>query len=151
MQLSDYMRDNLIFLDLEAEDKKTALIKTVDLMKGSDALTNPEKFLQSVLERERLGSTAIGKGVALPHARTPHVNQIIIAMSRLKKGLDFGAEDGQPVKLIFLLGTPLKSVSEYLNVLARLSRTIKDDKFRKKLLKAETAVQVRSLFEEIEE
>jgi len=151
VRLSDYMRDSLIFLDLDAEEKTTAITKTVDLMKDTKAITDPEKFLNSVLERERLGSTAIGKGVALPHARTPHINQITIAISRLKNGIDFGAEDDEPVKLIFLLGTPLKSVSEYLNVLARLSRVIKDDKFRKKLLKAGTAVQVRSLFEEIEQ
>ncbi|MDZ7369595.1 MAG: PTS sugar transporter subunit IIA [candidate division KSB1 bacterium] len=150
MRIIDYMRHSLIFLDLEAANKEEAIIKTVELMKARGAVKNVQKFVDAVFERESLGSTAIGKGVALPHARTQEIDQITIAMTRLKKGVDFGAADGEPVNLIFLLGTPLKAVSEYLAVLAKLSRLIREDKTRKRLLKAKTLTDVETIFNEIE-
>lgn len=147
MRISDYIRNDLIYLDVEAGDKEEAIRKTVNLMKRTVTLSNAAKFLQEINQRESLGSTAIGRGVALPHARTQHVEQIIIAMTRLKEGVDFGAEDGKPVELIFTLGTPLKTVSEYLKVLANLSKLLRSDKIRKKLLKADTPLQVRQILE----
>ncbi len=150
MRIIDYMRHSLIFLDVEAADKREAISKTVELMKQKGAVKNAQKFIDAVFERESLGSTAIGKGVALPHARTQEIEQIAVAMTRLKKGVDFGAGDGEPVNLIFLLGTPLKAVGEYLAVLAKLSKMIRDDKTRKKLLKAKTIDDVEAVFNEVE-
>ena len=150
MRIVDYMRDSLIFLDIKTSDKKEAITKTVELMKQNGAVKNANKFLDAVFERESLGSTAIGKGMALPHARTENIDQITITFVRLKQGVDFGAADKQPVSLIFLLGTPLKAVSEYLSVLSKLSKILKEDKIRKSLLKAESAAQVRKIFEEAE-
>jgi len=151
LRISDYLRDSLIFLDVEAENKEKAIAKTVELMHQAQAITEPKKFLQDVMERERLGTTGIGKGVALPHARTQHVKQIVVAMTRLKKGIDFGADDKEPVRLIFLIGTPLKAVGEYLKVLAKLSKILRQDKVRKKILKAESAIEVRKILEDAEE
>ncbi|RPI03192.1 MAG: PTS sugar transporter subunit IIA [Calditrichaeota bacterium] len=150
MRIIDYMRQNLIFLDVDAADKGEAITKTVEMMKRMGAVNHVQKFVDAVFERESLGSTAIGKGMALPHARTQQIDQITIAMTRLKDGVDFSAADGQNVKLLFLLGTPLKAVGEYLSVLAKLSRILKEDTVRKKLLKAKTVVDVRHIFEEAE-
>ncbi len=144
------MRDSLIFLDIDASNKKEAITQTVELMKQSGAIKNANKFLDAVFERESLGSTAIGKGMALPHARTENIDQITITFVRLAEGVDFGASDKQPVNLIFLLGTPFKAVSEYLGVLSKLSKILKEDKVRKSLLKAQSAAQVRTIFEEAE-
>lgn len=144
------MRDDLIFLDVQAEDKADAISQTVKRMKQSGVLKNANKFLDAVFERENLGSTAIGKGMALPHARTENIDSITITVVRLAEGVEFGAADKQPVNLIFLLGTPLKTVSEYLGVLSKLSKILKEDKVRKKLLKADSAALVRSIFEEAE-
>jgi len=151
LRISDYLRDSLIFLDVEADSKDAAIAKTIELMSQSNVILDAGKFLQDVLEREKLGSTGIGKGVALPHARTAQVKQIIVAMTRLTKGVDFGSEDNEPVRLIFLIGTPLKAVGEYLKVLAKLSKILRQDKIRKKLLKAESAVEVRKILEDAEE
>jgi len=144
------MRDTLIFLDVEAKDKQEAIQKTIDMMQASGAISNGAKFYSAVMEREALGSTAIGKGLALPHARTQHVDEITIALTRLKPGIEFDAADGEPVELIFLLGTPLKVVGEYLSVLAKLSKIVKDDKTRKKILKAKSPVEIKSIFVEAE-
>ncbi|RLD13088.1 PTS sugar transporter subunit IIA [candidate division KSB1 bacterium] len=144
------MRDTLIFLDVDAKDKQEAIRRTIDMMQASGAISSGDKFYQAVMEREALGSTAIGKGLALPHARTQYVDEIIIALTRLKSGIAFDAADGEPVELIFLLGTPIKIVGEYLSVLAKLSKIVKDDKTRKKLLKAKSAVEIKSIFVEAE-
>jgi len=150
LRLANYLRDSLIFLDIEAKDKKDAIAKIVNLMHESKAISDPKKFLNEVNQRESLGSTGIGKGVALPHARTQNVKEIVIAVTRLKSEIEFNAEDGQPVQLIFLLGTPLKAVGEYLKVLARLSKLLHDDKVRKSLLKASSPVEVRKILEDAE-
>jgi len=150
LRIIDYMRDTLIFLDIEAKDKQDAIQKTIDMMQANGAITNGDKFYQAVMEREALGSTAIGKGLALPHARTQYVDEIIIAVTRLKTGIEFDATDGEPVELIFLLGTPLKVVGEYLSVLAKLSKIVKDDKTRKKILKAKSSIEIKSIFVEAE-
>ncbi|MBN1480070.1 PTS sugar transporter subunit IIA [candidate division KSB1 bacterium] len=150
MRVVDYMRDSLILLDMDALSKKEAITKTVNKMKESGAISNAGKFLEAVFERESLGSTAIGRGMALPHARTQHIENITIAMVRLKNGIDFDAADGQTVNLLFLLGTPLKTVGEYLSVLAKLSKILKNDKTRDKLLKAKSPSEVRTLLAEAE-
>jgi len=151
VRLIEYMRDSLIFLDIEADEKEQAIAQTVELMKKSDVITNAPKFLEDVLEREKLGCTSIGKGIALPHARTSHIDQIVIAMTRLKNGIDFDAADEEPVNLLFLLGTPLRAVGEYLNVLSRLSRILKDEKIHKRIMAAQSSAEIRTIFEQAEE
>jgi nitrogen PTS system EIIA component len=150
LRIVDYMRDSLIFLDVEAIDKRDAIQQTIEMMRDNDAITSGDKFFQAVMEREALGSTAIGKGLALPHARTQHIEAITIALTRLKSGIDFDAVDNEPVDLIFLLGTPLKAVGEYLTVLAKLSKILKEDSTRKKILNAKTAIEIKNIFIEAE-
>ena len=150
MRIVDYMRDSLIYLDVDAKDKREAIHKTIELMRENGVITSGDKFFQAVMEREALGSTAIGKGLALPHARTQYIDEITISLVRLSAGIDFDAVDGEPVDLIFLLGTPLKAVGEYLTVLAKLSKILKDDNTRKKILKAKSAVEIKNIFIEAE-
>ncbi|MBN1561175.1 PTS sugar transporter subunit IIA [candidate division KSB1 bacterium] len=150
MRVVDYMQNSLIILDVDARSQKEAITKIVTRMDEEGVVSNAAKFLEAVFERESLGSTAIGNGIALPHARTQHIDAITIAVVRLREGIDFGAADDQPVRLLFLLGTPLKAVSEYLSVLAKLSKILKDDKTRAKIFKAPTADAVRSIFEHAE-
>lgn len=150
MRVIDYMSDNLILLDIEVSSKKEAITKMVEALRVAGTVSDGAKFLDAVFERESLGSTAIGKGMALPHARTQHIDKITIMMARLKEGIDFGAADGQNVRLLFLLGTPLKAVSEYLAVLAKLSKILKNDKTREKILKATTPNEIRTILEEAE-
>ena len=151
MRIADYLRDSLIFLDIEADDKESAIAKIVDMMDKNKVLSDASVFLNEVYQRERLGSTGIGYGVALPHARTQNVTNIIISVTRLKEPIDFDSEDKKPVKLIFLLGTPLKAVGEYLKVLAKLSKLLRDDKIRNAILAANDPVSIRTVFENAED
>ena len=146
MKIADYLRDDLIFLDIDASDKEEAIVKTVQAMSDKGVLKDVTKFLKEVIDREALGSTAIGEGVAFPHARTQYVNGIVIAFSRLKNGVNFDAADNKPVRLIFLMGTPIQKVSEYLKVLAELSKQLRIERVRKTLLEASDPLQVGKAF-----
>jgi len=151
LRISDYLKDNQIFLDIEAASRDAAIAAVVNKMNDQNLLEDAAKFLQEVNEREKLGSTGIGKGVALPHARTKYVKAIVVTMARLKNGVDFHADDKQPVKLIFLLGTPLNAVGDYLKVLSKLSKILREDKVRKKLLKAGSAREIIDILKDVEE
>ncbi len=151
MRVADYLKGDLIFLDLEASDKNAAILKMVHRMKLADAIDDEAKFYKEVLEREKLGSTSIGNGVALPHARTENVSEIVVAMARLGEGIKYDNENTLPVRLIFLLGTPLKAVGEYLKLLARLSKILKDNATRKSLLEADSVTRVRQIFAKAED
>ena len=146
MKIADYLRDDLIFLDIDASDKEEAIVKTIQAMSDKGVLKDVTKFLKEVIDREALGSTAIGEGVAFPHARTQYVNGIVIAFSRLKNGVNFDAADNKPVRLIFLMGTPIQKVSEYLKVLAELSKQLRIERVRKTLLEASDPLQVGKAF-----
>jgi len=150
LRLLEYINKNAIFLDIEVHDKNEAISEIVESMAKAHLIQNAEEFKKEVYERERLGSTGIGKGIAIPHARTRAVNRLVIAFARLKEGVDFGAEDDDPVRLIFLLGTPVDTVGDYLKILAKLSRLLKEDLLRKRLLKAKTGKEVLELLEEAE-
>jgi PTS system nitrogen regulatory IIA component len=105
--------------------------------------------LVSVLEeREKLGSTAIGDGVAIPHGKLKGLNQLVASFGRSVKGVDFESIDGKPTYIFFLLVAPENTAGIHLKALARISRLLKDKKFRENLLKAKTA---NDLFEIIKE
>jgi fructose-specific phosphotransferase system IIA component len=142
MRLLDYLNENLIFLNLEVKDKNDALEKIVALMAQKKVIQQPHDFLAALLVRENLGSTAIGDGIALPHARLNDLNRITIVCACLKKGIDFEAEDQKPVNLIFLLGTPPAMATEYLMVLAKLSRLLKEKGLHDKLIKAGSPAEI---------
>jgi len=150
MRLLDYLDENLIFLNLEAKDKDDAFEKIVALMVQNQALQHPHDFLAALRHRESLGSTAIGEGIAMPHARLKDLKRIIIVCACLKKGIDFDAEDQKPVNLIFLLSTPLAMATEYLQVLAKLSRFLKEKDIPNKLLKAGSPAELIEIIDETE-
>ncbi|MBN1543774.1 PTS sugar transporter subunit IIA [candidate division KSB1 bacterium] len=141
----------MIVLEPEIESKETAIALLVEKMQKAGVVSDGKKMLHEVLERERLGSTSIGKGIALPHARTQLVDEIVIALMKLQKGVVFNDDDPEPVRLIFLLGTPITAVAEYLKLLSRLSKTLKNDRIRKDLLTADSGAQIRDIFSHAED
>ncbi len=118
------------------------LRRLVEAAAQSKAVRDPDTFLQEVLAREALGSTAVGNGVAFPHARSESVSRILVVLARLKKGLDFGAEDGEKVRLVVLMGTPPKEIARYLKVLARFAGLLRQEQVRTRLLRATSPAQV---------
>jgi len=150
MRISHYLDPQLIMLDLPALNKSEALAQIATRLAENKLIDDRDEFLAAVNKREVQGCTAIGRCLAIPHARSKTLKKIIVAMARLRAGIDFGAEDGEPVRLVFLLGTPEDTAGEYLKVLAHLSKLLKENGLRKELLKAASNAEVLDLLETAE-
>lgn len=144
--ISNYLDERLVaFLDV---DNRDAALKTlVDLLDAEGKLLDNQTFFHAILERERIVSTGIGMGVAIPHAKLEGYPNFFIAIGiQSKQGIEWNALDGSPVRLIFMIGGPENRQTEYLKILSRLTMAIKDEERRKKLLKATKAEDVIALF-----
>ena len=151
MKIIDYLKEERIVLSLKSHTKIEAIKELATLLKDAEEITNFDVFLQDVYERENLGSTGIGNGIAIPHARSEAVKDFVIAFGRSVEGVDFNSLDGQPVKLIFLMGTHReKKLNSYLEILAHLTRLLKQQFFREALLKAPTPSAIIEEFKKIE-
>ncbi len=123
--ISELLNECFIDLDLHVDSKQEAIDRLSGLLSTSGKVSDQTHFVKAVLEREKLGSTAIGAGIAIPHARANTVNEVSIAFARSDSGIDFNSVDGDPVHLIFLLAAPIESGSLYLKLLARISRLLR--------------------------
>ncbi|MDP7423039.1 MAG: PTS sugar transporter subunit IIA [bacterium] len=151
MNLHAFLSEPLVDLNLTAGSKVEAIEALVDLLVKENKVLDRKSYLDLVLERERMGSTGIGKGIAIPHGKTDAIKSVAIAFGRSKQGIDFDSLDDQPVKLIFLLAAPNDAGPIYLKALARLSRILRKEDFRQSLLKAKKEKAVLDLIESIEE
>jgi PTS system fructose-specific IIA component/PTS system nitrogen regulatory IIA component len=140
--ISELLREDFIDLDLNVANKADAINHMSTLLSTSGKVTHQDNFVKAVLEREKLGSTAIGAGIAIPHARANTVNEVSIAFARSGGGIDFNSVDGDPVHLIFLLAAPIESGSLYLKLLARISRLLRYQDLIEDLKKATTKEDV---------
>jgi fructose-specific phosphotransferase system IIA component len=148
MQLSDFLSEKLIVLELEAHDKVDAFRTMVTRMARHNAITSPEVFLDEVMARENIEPTCIGRGIAFPHTRTSCVKRPVIAFGRARRSIPFTAKESDDVQLIFVMGTPKDDCNTYLQILARLCRLLRQTHFRERLLAAETPREVLDLFDE---
>jgi fructose-specific phosphotransferase system IIA component len=123
-------------LELRSTNKSGALREVASLLSAGGCVSDFESFFKEILERERVSNTALGHDVAIPHARTDQCTQILVAVGRSAEGIDFEAKDGQPVRLIFLIGTPKQMVTDYLRVVGNLARLLRQDDLRQRLLEA---------------
>lgn len=125
MRLASLTRPELIFPDLPSQDRDAVLRALAGRVAGLGLVRDAEDLFQKLREREQLGSTGIGSGIAIPHCKLPGLDHGIVAIGMVPAGVDFGAVDGQPVRLLFLVLSPSASPSEHLQVLATISRWIK--------------------------
>jgi len=147
MKISDFLEEDKILLDLKALNKEDAIKEIADTLKESKHMLDFHSFIDGVFNRERLSTTGIGDGIAIPHARTNAVKEFVIAFGRVPQGIEFDSLDSKPVKLIFLMGTPKeKGLSSYLQILACLTRLLKKEDFQKNLLNASTPQEVIEAF-----
>ena len=144
------LRPDAINLNLQAHQKTEALREVATLLQKANCVTNFDAFFAEILERERLSNTALGHDVAIPHARTEQCCEILIAVGRSDTGIEFEAKDGQPVRLIFLIGTPKQMVTEYLRVVGNLARLLRQDQLRQNLLEAPDAASFIKFIEQAE-
>jgi PTS system nitrogen regulatory IIA component len=138
MKITEMLRQEFILDEIQAGSKRETLAELVGLIARGNIRSDPEAMLRVLLEREKLGSTGIGDGIAIPHGKLAGLGEIVIAFGRSRKGIDFEAMDGKPVHLISLLIAPENSAGQHLKALARISRMMKDEVFRRNLLEAKT-------------
>jgi PTS system nitrogen regulatory IIA component len=148
MQISDYLDEQLVVF-LQANTRDEALEQLVNKIFERGKLADKEIFYRAIIEREKIVSTGIGMGVAIPHAKLPTYDNFFIAIGILQKAVDWHALDGSPVRLIFMIGGPDDKQTEYLQILSLLTRAIKDEERRKKILNLNKPKAIIELFEPI--
>jgi nitrogen PTS system EIIA component len=121
MKLSEILSPECIQLDADVTSKKRALESASQLLADTDGTLSPRQVFDCLIAREKLGSTGLGHGVAIPHGRLPGLDKTIGVFLKLPKGVDFDAPDNEPVDLIFALLVPEESTEEHLQVLAKLA------------------------------
>jgi PTS system fructose-specific IIC component len=147
MKLSQFCREELINLDLQAKDKEEVIRELVALAAGSELVKDAKELLSDVVEREKLVTTGVGHGVAFPHAKTKAARREVVAFGRSRQGIDFEAMDNRLVHLFFLIAAPHDAIGTHLNVMARLSFILKEEKNRKRLLAAQSAAEVLEILD----
>jgi nitrogen PTS system EIIA component len=136
IKIFDFLCRDAVTVDIKSHDKKGTINELIELLGKASKIKDPAKAFQSVMEREKIGTTGIGQGVAIPHGKTDTVDGIIGAFGVSKKGIQFDSLDGEPVHLVFLLLSPHDSGGHHLRALALISRLFKDKFFRQALIDA---------------
>src|SRR3989442_14985662 len=144
MKIAEFLREDLILPDLQATDKAGVLRELCAPLARANGLSIG-RLTEVLLEREKLGSTGVGEGVAIPHGKLPGVPGLLAAFGRSSKGIDFDAIDKRPAQLFFVLFAPENSAGIHLKALARISRLFKGATFRKSILDAKDSATVYKL------
>ena len=136
MKIAELLHEENVVAEIGARNKGDALSELAGKMVELHPKLNHDDLMKTLLERERLGSTGIGDGVAISHGKLPEMKELALVFGRSRTGVEFDSMDGKPVHLIFLLVAPEESVGEHLKVLARISKLLKNPETRQKLLDA---------------
>jgi PTS system nitrogen regulatory IIA component len=150
MKILDVLLKEAILSDMKANDKKGVLEELVTPV-ARIAGINHDYLVKVLMERERLGSTGIGEGIGIPHGKVKDLESLVLGFGLSKKGVDFDSMDGQPAHIFFLLLTPENSTGLHLKLLARISRILKNNPFKQKLLRATNRDEIYSIIKEEEE
>ncbi len=151
MKLMDFIVKEAIVVNLQGKEKKDVLEEMVEALAKSKKISSKEKVVKILLDREELGSTGIGQGIAIPHGKTNEVDNVVIAFGSSKQGIEFESLDGEPVYLVFLLLAPVESTGVHLKALAKISRILKDKHFRQSLRDAKDTAEVVKIIKEEDE
>jgi fructose-specific phosphotransferase system IIA component len=148
-QVLQYFSPALFSSDLKASSKDEALEKLVAIVNAAGGVRDPRLLREMLRQRELLGSTGLGKGVAIPHGRSLAVVSLKVVFAICRDGLDFDSVDGKPVKLIFLIVAPPQDKgNEYLPLLGKIAELVQDSKVRTRLGKVQNFDQLKELMEE---
>ena len=151
MNFTEILKRDFILEELEARNQHDVLAELVGVFAKGGVRFDPEAMLQVLLERERLGSTGIGDGIAIPHGKLQGLDEILLSFGRSSEGISFDAMDGKPVHLFFLLMAPENSAGLHLKILAKISRMLKDPALRDNLLRAKSKERIWRIIEEQEQ
>lgn len=151
MKLTDLLTKNDIIPHLTSQTKEGVIEEISDLIVRLHPALHKPDIVNALLEREKLGSTGIEDGIAIPHAKIQNLNRIILAMGRSLKGIDFHAHDGKISHLFFVLLAPASFAGAHLKTLARLSRLLKQENVRIKLMEASGREEIYNILKEEDE
>src|SRR5688500_13542053 len=133
VEMADIISPDSVVLDLKAGSSKRQVLKELATQAAALVDIDPQRLLEALMERERLGTTGIGHGIAIPHARLAELNRLVGLFARLDHPVDFESLDDQPSDLIFLLLAPDSADADSLKALARISRVLRDPALRQRL------------------
>ena len=147
MTLLDILSPKSTIVGLRADSKEGIIRELVESLEEGESISDREKVLQAVLQRENIMSTGIGDGIAIPHGKSDAVVKLTAALGTHKRGVDFEALDGEPAFVFFLLVSPANISGPHIKALARISRLLKNDDFKKSLFDATSADEIVSAIE----
>lgn len=150
MKFADFVSVQAIRAELIADDKEGVIRELVDSLVQSGAVKGAEKdsIVKAILKREELGSTGIGRGVAVPHTKHPSVERLVGTVGVSSEGVDFNSLDGEKVQLFFLLVSPPDRPGDHLRALENISRQLRDDTFCRFLKQSKSPVDIQQLLDE---
>jgi nitrogen PTS system EIIA component len=148
MKIEDILAPGLVIPSLRASDKAGVLRELAGLVSENHPEIDRARLVQALEDRERLNSTALGDGVAIPHGKLPGLKRVFAAFGRSPDGIEFQSLDGKPTRIFFLLVAPEDSAGAHLKALARISRLLKDEPFRKRLLDADDGAAIYATIQE---
>ena len=149
INLLDFLPDTAIQIDMQSKTKKEVLKELTTLLVDAHGIKGSQNnILDALMEREDMGSTGIGQGIAIPHGKSESVKEVVAGLGISKKGIDFDALDGEPVYLFFIVVAPLNASGVHLKILAKISRLLKDKFFRQALREAKASEDVRKVIKQ---
>ncbi len=148
MKIMEFLNKKAVTANLKSGDKEGAIRELVDILAKAEDIKNREELVKTLLARESLGSTGIGQGIGIPHAKSHSVKNLVAAFGLSQKGVSFDSLDGEPVYIFFLLIAPEESAGPHLKALARISRMLKDKYFRELLRKAKDEKEILRIIQE---
>ncbi len=151
MKITDFLSVQTVVPSLASREKNAVLQELSDGLVAHYRNLDQQKVLDVLLERERISTTAIGEGVAIPHGKLPNVDRVLGVFARSLEGVDFASLDGAPTHLFFVLIAPENAAADHLKALARISRLLKDEAFRRRLLAGKDSQELYTLIAEEDE
>jgi len=145
MALTKILQPNCVKVPLESRDKEAVIAELVDLLNADGLVSNRDVALQAVLTRERIQSTGTGAGIAIPHGKCNAVKELVMAVGIAREPIEFQSIDGKPVTILILLISPADQTGPHIQALAKISRLMLNENFRKHLEKATSAQEVYEL------
>jgi PTS system nitrogen regulatory IIA component len=147
MKLTDILGPEQVIAELKARGKRAAMEELCSVLTTVEPKLDLKKLMEVLIERERLGSTGIGDGIAIPHGKLPDLDRLLLSFGRSREGIDFDSLDGKPAHLFFLVVAPENSAGTHLKALARISRLLKSHLVRRELMEAKDAQAIYEIIQ----
>jgi len=142
VKITDFLSVQTVIPALASREKNAVLQEIAGWLGSAYPSLDKKRILEVLLERERISTTAIGEGVAIPHGKLPDVERVLGVFARSPEGVDFASLDGGPTHLFFVLIAPENAAADHLKALARISRLLKDETFRRRLMEGKTSQEI---------